>query len=222
MRLAIQLLLWLVIIFLAYLTFDAVYQPIQFNKVKEQRYAKVIKNLKDIREAELAHKEVTGEFQADFDKLVQFLDTAEFAITQRRDTTILDEEYRETYGVDEYIEKVIVDTLGFVSVKDSLFKGDRERYANMNQVPIDGVDETIELDAGTIRKGNNNVPVFEARIAKSVLLFDQDRDLVLQENEVQSVDDVNGRYISVGSMDEVNTNPNWPDFYDDGSEDYDN
>lgn len=222
MRLAIQLLLWLVIIFLAYLTFDAVYQPIQFNKVKEQRYAKVIKNLKDIREAELAHKEVTGEFQKDFDKLVQFLDTAEFAITQRRDTTILDEEYRETYGVDEYIEKVIVDTLGFVSVKDSLFKGDRERYANMNQVPIDGVDETIELDAGTIRKGNNNVPVFEARIAKSVLLFDQDRDLVLQENEVQSVDDVNGRYISVGSMDEVNTNPNWPDFYDDGSEDYDN
>ncbi len=214
MRLAIQLLLWLVIIFLAYLTFDAVYQPIQFNKVKEQRFSKVIKNLSDIRKAELAHKEVTGEFQADFDKLVQFLDTAEFAITQRRDTTILDEEYRKTYGVDEYIEKVIVDTLGFASVKDSIFKGNRDRYANMIEVPIEGVDEKIELDAGTINKGGNMVPVFEARIAKSVLLYDQDRDLVLQENEVKSVDDVNGRYISVGSMEEVNTNPNWPDTYE--------
>ena len=93
MRLAIQLLLWVVIIGLAYLTFNAVYEPIQFNKIKEKRYAKVVENLKDIRDAELAHKEVVGTFEDDFDKLVRFLDTAEFAITQRRDTTVLDEEY---------------------------------------------------------------------------------------------------------------------------------
>lgn len=215
MRLAIQLLLWLVIIFLAYLTFDAVYQPIQFNKVKEKRYAKVIENLKDIRKAQLAHKEITGEFQGDFDNLVQFLDTAEFAITQRRDTTVLDEEYQQTYGVDEYIEKVITDTLGFVSVKDSLYKGNRDRYTNMINIPIDGVNEKFEMRAGTIKKGSNNIPVFEARVAKSVVLHDQERDLVLQENEIQSVDDVNGRYISVGSMEEVNTSGNWPQVYGD-------
>lgn len=215
MRLAIQLLLWVVIIGLAYLTFDAVYQPIQFDKVKEKRYAKVIENLKDIREAELAYKEVTGEFQGDFDKLVQFLDTAEFAITQRRDTTILDEEYRETYGVDEYIEKVIIDTLGFVPVKDSLFKGDRERYTDMINVPIDGVDAKFELEAGTMKKGDRDIPVFEAKVAKSIILADQDRDLVLQENEIQSVDDVNGRYIRVGSMEEIKTTGNWPKVYGD-------
>lgn len=215
MKLAIQLLLWVVIIGLAYLTFDAVYQPIQFNKVKQQRYAKVIENLKDIREAELAHKEVTGQFQGDFDKLVQFLDTAEFAITQRRDTTILDEEYKRNYGVDQYLEKVIIDTLSFVSVKDSLFKGNRERYTNMINVPIKGVDAKFELDAGTIKKGERDIPVFEAKVAKSVILADQDRDLVLQENEVISVDDVNGRYIRVGSMEEINTNGNWPKVYGD-------
>lgn len=215
MRLAIQLLLWVVIIGLAYLTFDAVYQPIQFNKVKEKRYAKVIANLNDIRDAELAYKEVTGEFQGDFDKLVQFIDTAEFAITQRRDTTVLDEEYQETYGVDEYIEKVIIDTLGFVSVKDSLFKGDRERYTNMINIPIEGVDAQFELEAGKIRKGDSEIPVFQARVAKSVVLSDQDRDLILQENEIQSVDDVNGRYISVGSMEEVKTSGNWPQIYGD-------
>ncbi|MDT0690670.1 hypothetical protein RM549_12795 [Salegentibacter sp. F188] len=215
MRLVIQLLLWLVIIFLAYLTFDAVYRPIQFNKVKEKRYAKVIENLKDIRAAELAHREVTGSFEDDFDKLVRFIDTAEFAITQRRDTTYLDEEYRATYGVDQYIEDIVIDTLSFVSVKDSLFNGNEERYRTMINVPIEGADAKFDLDAGTISKGDNKIPVFEAKIAKSKILYDQDRTLVLQENEIQSVDDVNGRFISVGSMQEVNTNGNWPQSYGD-------
>ncbi|MDT0647729.1 hypothetical protein RM545_13600 [Zunongwangia sp. F260] len=213
MRLVIQLLLWLVIIFLAYLTFDAVYRPIQFNKVKEKRYAKVIENLKDLRAGELAHREVTGRFEGDFDKLVRFIDTAEFAITQRRDTTYLDEEYRRTYGVDQYIEDIVIDTLSFVSVKDSLYNGNEERYRSMINVPIEGTDAEFDLEAGTITKGDNKIPVFEAKIAKSKILYDQDRTLVLQENEIQSVDDVNGRYISVGSMQEVNTNGNWPQSY---------
>lgn len=213
MRFVIQILLWLVIIFLAYLTFNAVYEPIQFNKIKEKRYTKVIKNLKDIRSAELAYQEVTGKFSGNWDSLVKFIDTAEFAITQRRDTTLLDEEYKKTYGVDQYIEKVIVDTLGFVPIKDSLFKGNEERYRTMMNVPIEDVDEKFELRAGTITKGENKIPVFEARVAKAVVLSDQDRTLVLQENEVQSVDDVNGRYISVGSMTEVSTSGNGFDRY---------
>jgi hypothetical protein len=213
MRFVIQILLWLVIIFLAYLTFNAVYEPLQFNKIKEKRYTKVIKNLKDIRAAELAHQEVTGKFQGNWDSLVKFLDTAEFAITQRRDTTFLDEEYKKTYGVDQYIESVVVDTLGFVPVKDSLFKGNQERYRTMMNVPVEGVDAKFELRAGTIKKGDSDIPVFEARIPKAVVLSDQDKTLVLQENEVQSVDDVNGRYISVGSMTEVSTSGNGFDRY---------
>ncbi len=215
MRFVIQILLWLVIIFLAYLTFNAVYEPIQFNKIKEKRYAKVIKNLKDIRSSELAHKEVTGKFQGDWDSLVKFLDTAEFAITQRRDTTYLDEEYKKTYGVDQYIESVVIDTLGFVPVKDSLFKGNEKRYRNMMNIPIEGVDGKFDLQAGTITKGESQIPVFEVKVAKAKILADQDRTLVLQENEIQSVDDVNGRYISVGSMSEVNTSGNWPKVYGD-------
>ena len=215
MRFVIQILLWLVIIFLAYLTFNAVYEPIQFNKIKEKRYAKVIKNLKDIRASELAHKEVTGKFQGNWDSLVKFLDTAEFAITQRRDTTYLDEEYKKTYGVDQYIESVVTDTLGFVPVKDSLFKGNEERYRTMMNIPIEGVDGQFDLEAGTITKGNSQIPVFEVKVAKAKILADQDRTLVLQENEIQSVDDVNGRYISVGSMSEVNTSGNWPKVYGD-------
>ena len=214
MKLVIQLLLWIVIIFLGYLIFNSIYGPIEFNKVKEARYAKVIDNLKEIRDAEQAHLQVTGRYTGSFDSLVRFIDTAQFVLVERRDTTVLDEEYQKTYDVDRYITEVIVDTIGFASVKDSLFKNSQE-YKTMMDIPIEGVDEKIELRAGTLKKNENEIPVFEARVPKEVVLFDQPDALVGQEEQVQSVDAVNGAYISVGSLEEVNTTGNWPRFYDD-------
>jgi len=212
MKLVIQLLLWIVIIFLGYLVFNAVYEPIQFNKVKEKRYAKVIERLVDIRAAQLAHKEVTGTFEKDFDKLIRFIDTAEFVLTQRRDTTYLDAEYRKAYGVDRYKEDIVIDTLGTASIKDSLFKNS-DRYKEMMNVPVEGVDAKFEMNAGFVEKNNFKFPVFEAKVNKGVILHDQDKDLVMQEKQVVSVESVNGEFIRVGSMEEVNTNGNWPKVY---------
>jgi len=212
MKLIIQLVLWIVIIFLGYLVFDSIYQPIKFNEVKEARYAKVIENLRDIRAAELAHRQVTGRFEGNWDNLIRFIDTAQFTLTQRRDTTVKDLEYMKTYGVDRNKEIVVIDTLGYKSVKDSLFGG-TDRYKNMMMVPIKGVDQKFELKAGTVEKSGSRIPVFEARVPKEVILFDQDKDLVNQEKQIVGVDDVNGPFISVGSMEEVNTSGNWPKIY---------
>lgn len=215
MKLIIQLVLWVVIIFLGYLVFNSVYEPIQFNKVKERRYAQVIERLQDIRAAQLAHQEVTGTYAKDFPSLISFIDTAQFTLTQRRDTTMLDVEYRKRYNVDQYMERVIIDTLGFASVKDSLFKDGR--YKQMMKVPIRGVDAEFEMNSGTVVKNDNRLPVFEVKVNKSVILHDQDKDLVLQEKQVMSVDGVNGAFLRVGSMEEVNTNGNWPQSYGTGS-----
>ncbi|HZJ35356.1 MAG TPA: hypothetical protein VFD29_01885 [Gillisia sp.] len=212
MKLVIQLLLWIVIIFLGYLVFNAVYDPIQFNKVKEKRYAKVIERLVDIRNAQLAHKTVTGRYEKDFDKLVRFIDTAEFVLTQRRDTTYLDAEYRKTYGVDKYKEDIVIDTLGTASIKDSLFKNSN-RYKEMMNVPVEGVTAKFEMNAGFVEKNNIKFPVFEAKVDKAVILHDLNKDLVMQEKQVQSVEFVRGEYIRVGSMEEVNTKGNWPTIY---------
>ena len=212
MKLVIQILLWGAIIFLGYMVFNSIYDPIQFNEVKRERYAEVVEKLVDIREAELAHRQVTGRFEDDFDDLISFIDTAQFTLTQRRDTVFLDEEYRETYGVDRYVEDVVIDTLGYASVKDSLFGGS-DRYKTMMVVPVEGVDAEFELDAGTVTKNENEIPVFEAKVAKEVVLHDQDPTLVMQEEEVVSVDQINGAFISVGSMEEINTSGNWPRSY---------
>ena len=46
------------------------------------------------------------------------------------------------------------------------------------------------------------------------MLFDQDQDLVKQENETVSVDGVNGPEIILGSLTNVSTNGNWPTIFD--------
>jgi len=204
--------LWLLIAFFGYQTYMSIYEPIQFNKVKDKRYAQVIESLKDIRDSQLAHRQVTGKFAKDFDGLIKFIDTAEYTITQRRDSSIIDEDLTKRYGVDTFKDIIIVDTLGFVPVKDSLFKTS-SHYKNMMNVPVGEEGAKFKMQAGFIEQNNIKIPVFEAIVKKSVLLNDQSNDLIMQENQVVSVDGVNGDALKVGSMDEVNTNGNWPKTY---------
>jgi hypothetical protein len=116
-------------------------------------------------------------------------------------------------GVKTYKDIVIVDTLGFVSVKDSLFGADN-RYTKMMFVPgAKDTDTKFELRSGSIEQNGMYIPVFEAMVKKTVILYDQDKNLVLTENLVQGVNGVNGNALKVGSIDEVNTNGNWPKNY---------
>lgn len=215
MKLVIQIVLWVVIVFLGWKVYSSITGPVEFNQIKEARYQKVIEKLKDIQKAELAYKEITGEFTGSFDSLIQFLDTAQFAITERRDTVYDDVERNKAFGIEKgyYIEESILDTLGFTPVKDSLFRG-TDRYKNMMVVPIEGEEAKFELRAGKIERNNASYAVFEARMAKDIVLHDLDKNLVIQEKLVQSVDAVNGEYIRVGSMEDVNTSGNWPKIYD--------
>jgi len=211
----ISIILWVIIVYLGYLLYKSIQGPIEFNKVKEARYAKVIKNLKDIKAAQLAYQEINGGFVGDWDSLVRFVDTAQFAVTQRRDTSYPDVEKNKAFGLKDgyFIEEIIIDTLSFKPVRDSLFHG-TDRYKTMMNLPVEGVDGKFELRAGKLDKNGTIYSVFEARVAKDVILADLDKDLLSQEKQVVSVDGVNGAYIKVGSMDEVDTSGNWPKIYD--------
>ena len=204
--------LWSLIIYLGYITFMSVYGEIKFNQLKEKRYKVVIENLKDIRDAELAHRSVTGQFQPSWDSLVKFIENEKFTITQRRDSTIIDKELTRLYGVDTTKDIVIIDTLGFVPVIDSLFGADT-RYRTMMKVPSGKEGQLFELKSGLLEQNGINIPVFEASVSKKMILFDQDKNLVDLESEVISVEGVNGPNLKVGSMEEVNTNGNWPKNY---------
>lgn len=209
MKIVVQLVLWVVIGFLGYLVFNSVNGPVKFNKVKQARYAKAVENLRDIRTAQMAYRSVTGKFAKDPAKLIAFIDTAKFTLTQRRDSSFI--RFNKVLKIDEPRDTVVIDTLGYASIKDSLFK--TGSHKNMMKVPIEGVDANFEMDASFINKNDLRIPVFEAKVSKDILLHDQDKDLLFQENEVQSVDGVNGPFLSVGSMTEVMTSGNWPRTY---------
>lgn len=206
--------LWVLILVFASLLFKSIYNEIKFDEVKNARYQVVIKNLRDIRDTQLAHRTVKGVFQDNWDSLVKFVEIDSFTITQRRDSSVLDKEMTKRYGgVKTYKDIVIVDTLGLVSVKDSLFGFD-DRYLRMMNVPFSKNDQTkFELNAGFLNQNGIDIPVFESFVRKRVILHDQSLNLVLKENQVQSVDGVNGPTLKIGSMNEVNTNGNWPKNY---------
>ena len=204
--------LWLLIGFLSYQTYLSIYEPIQFNKLKKKRYKTVITSLIDIRDAQLAHRQVTGKFSDNFESLIKFVDTAKYTITQRKDSTIVDEALTKLYGVDTTKEIVVIDTLGFVPVKDSLFKNSN-RYKNMMNVPVGEKGAKFKLRAGYIRQNDIQMAVFEASVLKDVILYDQNHDLLMQENQVISVDEINGNMLRVGSMNEVKTTGYWPKTY---------
>jgi len=207
--------LWVLILIFTSLLFTSIYDEIKFDEVKNARYQVTIKKLIDIRDAQLAHRVVKGEFQSNWDSLVKFVEIDSFIITQRRDSSVLDKELTKRYGgVKTYKDIVIIDTiLPYVSVKDSLFGSDN-RYKSMMYVPFSKNDDTkFELKAGFLDQNGIEIPVFEALVKKRIILYDQSLNLVLKENQVQSVDGVNGSSLKIGSMNEVNTNGNWPKNY---------
>ena len=208
---ALELFLWVLSIFFASQIYSSINGPIKFNQVKNDRYTQVIDRLKDIRTAQIAHKDVNGFYANNFDSLVSFIDNGIFTVIEKRDSSYL--EYNRTYRIDMLKEVEIVDTLGFVPVKDSLF-GDNQSYKMMAKVPIEGTDSEFSIKADIIDKNGYQVPVFEVKVKKDVVLFDQNKDLLDQENKVISVDGVNGPEIILGSMSDVSTSGNWPTIFD--------
>ena len=201
----INLLLWALIIFLGYITFNSVYDEIKFNQLKVERYKVVIDRLVDIRDSQLAYKEVNGEYAGSFDKLIDFVENGQVPITQRRDSTVLDEERTRAFGgVETFKTITIIDTLSYYTVKDSIFKGD-SRYKTMADVGVGKAGAKFTLEAGKL----DEIPVFQASIDKALVLDGEDKYLIEKERQAISIAGVKGESVKIGSMEEVNTSGNW-------------
>ena len=211
MKIASQVLLWILIVFFSFKIYDSINGPINFNETKNDRYADVISRLKEIKKAQIAHKDVRGFYANNFDSLVSFIDTGIFTLVQKRDSSYL--EYDKVYRIDMLKEVIVTDTLGFIPVKDSLFRN--IDYTNLSKVPVDGIEAEFSIKADIIKKNDYRVAVFEVRVSKNTILHDQNKDLLKQENETVSVDGVNGPAIILGSLTDVSENGNWPSIFDD-------
>ncbi len=203
----ISLLLLGTSVLLGYMIYTSIDDDIKFHEEKRARYAKVIDQLKIIRDAENAYKQGKGTYTSDYNKLISFIENDSIAITQTiEDFKIVVERHIE---VKKSYKRV--DTLGYTMVIDN-FKD--VNFKNMMNVP--GTDKKFDLQSGTVVKGmsERKVPVFEAKILKSDVLVDMKDKLIVQESTAIAMDEVRGKYISVGTLQDVKDSGNWPPMYD--------
>ncbi|MBN8577675.1 MAG: hypothetical protein KF775_01380 [Cyclobacteriaceae bacterium] len=89
--------------------------------------AAIVEKLKLIREAEIVFQSVNKRYTSNWDSLVRFIETGRVPIIQRRE-----EITQKAYGVEEV--KVFVDTLGYVSARDRIFKKNHSVNAPDNAI----------------------------------------------------------------------------------------
>ena len=211
-KILIHCALILVILFLGYKLWDSIMQPIRFQKQQEWRQANCVQSLKNIRDAQVAYKSVTGTYTGNFDTLEDFIKNGKLKIVKAIGD-IPDSffnQYPRKVAEQKAIEAGIVkrDTIS-ISCYDSLCKGKYD-INSFRYVPCLGEKIPFEMAMDTIETASKSkIPVFEAKVHNNVYLKGLDRQEVVNMNdEAITLDRYPG--IKVGSLKEFNNNAgNW-------------
>jgi len=197
MKIVIQLVLLVVIVALGWFVYSSIMEPVKFKEEMDARQAKVVQHLKDIRNTQFYYKRAHSEYAKSFDSLVAYIRDGEIPVVK----IIPDPE-------DTTFVRTINDTVGFVSVVDSLFgKRINFNFSNLGVIPFSN-GELFKLDAGSIERGGVKVSVFESKAHYKTYLYGMDEQAII--NLVASKEDIE-RYpgLKVGSMTEPSTDGNW-------------
>ncbi|MHA7129164.1 hypothetical protein [Algoriphagus namhaensis] len=186
----LSLVFFVVAMGLGYLLWKGVDDVVETEKRIALIEAAIIEKLQMLRDAQLAYQASKGVYADNWDSLRNFIETGEIWIVQRTETTKLLE-----YGKEEIT--VTFDTLGSVSVMDSLFS--EEKYPDFKLealavVPASG-GKQFEFFADQIERNSYQVNVFEIR----------DPAPVNPERQLNN----NEKALKVGSRTDASTEGNW-------------
>ena len=195
----INIALALVAILLVYLVYKSISEPVVFENTRKEREVEVIQRLKDIRTTQTIFKQTYNRYTGSFDSLIDFVKVGMLPVVNIKpdpnDTTFT---------------KTINDTVDYIPVVDSLFRG-RTNFTvdDLRYVPFSENNHVeFELQAGFITRGGLKVAVFEAKTPFWSYLYDLDPQRVNNlRAEQEDLDKYAG--LKVGSMDEPSTSGNW-------------
>ncbi len=212
MKKVFQILLAIAIVVLAFLSYQSIMKPIKFGKIKDQRYDRIIEQLKDIRKAEGAYKDVNGKYTGSFDTLISFIKTDSMPLIKSIGS-LTDEQVEAGMTEKEAVIKGFItrDTI-MISALDTVF-GKKYAIENLRFVPYTNGKTQFKLGAGVFVTGSNvKVQVFEAKVSNMDIfadIMDEYREEILQENGNRiRLNKYPG--LMVGSLEEANNNAgNW-------------
>lgn len=202
-----------VVIYLSYILYDSIMEPIRFEKAFNERAEVVKVKMLKIRDAEVAFMDKYDHYTADYDSLINFVKT-DSLIVIKSEGVVPDSIYIKSKTPKDAELKALKlgiikrDTIK-ISVKDSLF-------ANYNVdtlpfIPYNNLnpDEKFQLNAGKITTVSKTVhPVFEIKVHNNSFTKGLKRQMVININD-KARDNAEFPGFIVGSMDEVKTTGNW-------------
>lgn len=192
----VKVILAIVIIVLGYFVFNSINTPLKFEQELSTRSDVVIAKLKDIRTAQTLFKALHKRYTTSFDTLIKFVKEGQIPevkmVPDPKDTTNT---------------RTISDTIGYVSIFDSIFSKKNYKLEELSLIPFSN-NEKFTIQAGKINKGGVDVSVFEVTAPLETYSNGMNKQLVI--NRVQEMKDKNKfPGLKVGSMFEASTDGNW-------------
>lgn len=192
----VKAVLAVVILVLGYLIFSSINKPVKFENTLNSRGEVIVSKLKDIRTAQNLFRNQYGRYTASFDTLIAFIQNGKIPevklIPDPNDTTFT---------------RSISDTIGFISIFDSIFAKKNYDLVKLNEIPFSNGDY-FSILAGQINKGGVDVAVFE--VSARIETYTKDLDKQLITNRIKEIED-RGKFpgLKVGSMTDASTDGNW-------------
>jgi len=217
------LLLPAAIVGLTYALVTSIMEPVEFNKHKDYRQDIAVQRLKDIRDLQVAFKNVNGHYTADIDSLKAFYNEGKMKVTmqigskddslamantqalKRRNPRIKPEDMLKLYQQGQSLVFTIENE---IAVKDTLFHTrDNFRVDSLAFIPFCG--DSILMESTVKKVSGVNVPLFEAKMPWKKLLKGLNNQLRINL-DAQLEDQGKYQGLMVGSIDAPNNNAgNW-------------
>ena len=213
---------------LTYALVSSIMEPVQFEKHREYRKGIAVQRLKDIRDLQVAYKNVNGKYTADIDSLILFYNEGKMKIALQvgskddslamANTDRIKKKYRNLKG-DKLNQKLhelylageqnlVFQVTSEIAVKDTIFRS-RENFVVDSLAFIPFCGDSIIMDATVKKVSGVNVPLFEASMPYKSLLKGLNNQLRINL-DAQCEDQGKYKGLQVGSITAPNNNAgNW-------------
>ena len=155
-------------LYLGYFLYDSIQSVIDTTEKIASTEKAVIERLRLIREAEIVFQDQTGRYTASWDTLVNFIENGKVPILERREIIT-----QKAYGGEEVT--IEIDTLGFISAKERIFKKNYSLATSDNGVFMgyrvkvgDQVIKNQKAFTFKVDDNNNEVPFQEKGVIQSL------------------------------------------------------
>ena len=195
---------------LAFLCYESIVTPIEFNEVRDAREKVIVERLIDIRRAETEYRNIKGDYTASFDTLINFIKNDKAKIVLK-EGELTDKQLEEGMTEKKAVKLGLIkrDTT-YVSMLENLFGADYP-VDSLRYIPFSSPRQEFTLEKAEITTGSAGikVKVMAAKAPYASYLNDLDKqELINLIETTEKLEKFPG--LKFGDIEQANNNAgNW-------------